>query len=333
MAVRIGHASISERGTITGSAGDNNGREVYIKNWYLHPKKWVVLRCNDADKRKRIADAMEKACKNPDIGYDQHQRDTLFNNVKDKGFDPSKTTKKVETDCSALVRVCIAYAFGRDIAGNIRTVTEPSMLVKTGKFTKYTSDKYCKSSNFLRRGDILCTPVSGHTVVVLDDGANVSSSTAPTTSTTKPTTLNKTSKWEGIVIANTLNIRTGAGTSYSKCSFGPLKKNNVVSVCDSVKASDGATWYYVKYNGKYGFVHSSYVKKNEASVSVKTYKTTSDLNLRSVAGVIDKKNVLCVIPKGKSVTYEGKTKTVNGVKWYCVTYNGKTGYASSKYLK
>ena len=174
MLVRIGHASIDERGKAkNGKAGDNNGHEVYVKNWYLHPKGWVVLRCKDPEKREKIAEAMEKATKNNDIGYDQNQRDTLFNNVKNKGYDPSKTTKKVETDCSALVRVCIAYAYEKDIAGNIRTVSLPNTLVKTKEFEKLTSKKYCKSSDYLLRGDILCTPVSGHTVVILDNGAKV----------------------------------------------------------------------------------------------------------------------------------------------------------------
>lgn len=174
MAVKIGHASIDENGKVnSGKAGDQNSKEVKISNYYVHSKGWVVLRCKDDAKREKIAEAMEKACNNADIGYDQYQRDTLFNNVKNSGFDPSKTTKKVETDCSALVRVCIAYAYGSDKAGNIRTISEPSTLVKTGLFTKYTSAKYCKSSDYLKRGDILCTPVSGHTVVVLNDGAKV----------------------------------------------------------------------------------------------------------------------------------------------------------------
>lgn len=172
MAVRIGHASIDEKGKAKGgAAGDQTGKEVKISNYYVSSKGWVVLRCKDADKRERIAQAAELACNNPQIGYDQYQRDTLYNNVKGSGFDPSKTTKKVETDCSALVRVCIAYAFGADVAGNIRTVNEPARLVATGHFTKLTDPKYCASSDYLRRGDILCTPVSGHTVVVLDDGA------------------------------------------------------------------------------------------------------------------------------------------------------------------
>lgn len=191
MAFRIGHASIDENGKIQGgNAGDQTGKEVKISNYYVHPKGWVVLRCKDDAKREKIAEAMEKACTNNQIGYDQYQRDTLFNNVKNSGFDPSKTTKKVETDCSALVRVCIAYAFGKDVAGNIRTISEPAALVKTGLFTKYTSDKYCKRIDYLMRGDILCTPVTGHTVVVLDNGAKVASGSAGSSSGKKQIPVN-----------------------------------------------------------------------------------------------------------------------------------------------
>lgn len=174
MAVKIGHASIDENGKITGgSAGDQNGKEVKISNWYENEKGWVVLRCRDAVRRGRIADAMEKACNNSQIGYDQNQRNSLLNNVKTKGFDPSKTTKKVETDCSALIRVCIAYAYGWDLAGNIRTADLPDVLVKTGEFEKLTDEKYCKTGDYLLRGDILCTPVKGHAVTVLRDGVKI----------------------------------------------------------------------------------------------------------------------------------------------------------------
>ena len=185
MAVRIGHASGDENSKATGgNAGDQTGKEVCIRNWYLHNKGWVVLRCNDAGKREKIAEAMEKACANNQIGYDQNQRNTLFNNVKSVGFDPSKTTKNVEVDCSALVRVCVAYAYGEDVVGNITTATEPAALTKTGLFTKYTSDEYCKSSDYLLRGDILCTATKAHTVVVLDNGAKANAT--PTVNAGKP---------------------------------------------------------------------------------------------------------------------------------------------------
>lgn len=149
--------------------------------------------------------------------------------------------------------------------------------------------------------------------------------TSPSTST-----LNKVVKWNGCVNVTSLNVRTGAGTKYSKSSFSPLNKNIKVGVCDSVKASDGSTWYYIKYNDKYGFVNSKYIKKKETVIK---YKVTANLNLRSIAGVINSKNVLCVVPKGKIVTYKNKHKTVDDVKWYYVTYGSKTGYVSGKYLK
>lgn len=154
MSVIIGHAANDEnRGLKHGRAGDQTKREVSKRNWYLHKKGWVLLRPKSSDAAEKIARAMEMACANNQIGYDQSQRHTLFENVKNKDFNPSKTTKKVETDCSATVRVCIAYAYGKDVTGAIRTSYLPQTLVKTGLFTKYTSKKYCKSSDYLRRGE------------------------------------------------------------------------------------------------------------------------------------------------------------------------------------
>ena len=271
MAVRIGHASIDENKKAKGgAAGDNNGKEVFTRDYYVHPKKWVVLRCKDVAKREKIAKAMELACANSDIGYDQNQRDTLFNNVKDKGFDPSKTTKKVETDCSALVRVCIAYAYGKDVAGNIRTVSEPATLVKTGLFTKYTSDKYCKSSDYLMRGDILCTPESGHTVVVLTDGPKAGK-TAPskpkkTTETIKATDAAKSylKSLAGTYKTTTaLNVRHGAGTMKQKMIVIP--KGTKVENFGYYTTSVGRKWLYVQFTYKdvkyIGFCSSKYLSK------------------------------------------------------------------------
>ena len=82
----------------------------------------------------------------------------------------SKVTKNVETDCSALVRVCVNFA-GITV-GNFRTTDEASVLMKTGAFDKFTDDLHCKKSTNLLRGDILVTKSQGHTVVVLTDGSN-----------------------------------------------------------------------------------------------------------------------------------------------------------------
>lgn len=177
MAVKIGHASISEKGTITGNAGDQTGREVYTRNWYKHSKGWVTLRCKDAKMREYIAEAMEKACANNDIGYDQYENSTLWNNVKGKGFDPGKTTKKVETDCARLVRVCVQYAcekMGLKITiPDFYTATLANTLVKTGLFEKLTASKYNTQDAYLLRGDIQVTKTKGHTWIILGNGKKV----------------------------------------------------------------------------------------------------------------------------------------------------------------
>ena len=172
MAVRIGSARIDENGEIHGGkAGDQNGKEVAIQNWYKHSKGWIVLRPKDAAKAEKIAKAMERACANSKIGYDQYSRNTLYDAVKPLGFDPGKVTTAVETDCSALVRVCCAYA--GIMAADFNTASEVAALMATGAFDKLTAAKYTDSSDLLRRGNVLVTQTKGHTVVVLDNGPGI----------------------------------------------------------------------------------------------------------------------------------------------------------------
>lgn len=169
MAVIIGSARIDERGKARGGKAGDQKSEVSRQNWYdrkLNP--WVLLRPKLAIHAEKIAYCMEMACDNSHIGYDQANRDTLYTAARSVGFNVSKVTKNVETDCSALVRVCCAFA-GISI-GNFRTTTEAAVLVSTGYFEKITAPKYIHSSAYLRRGDILVTKRQGHTVVVLTDG-------------------------------------------------------------------------------------------------------------------------------------------------------------------
>lgn len=180
--------------------------------------------------------------------------------------------------------------------------------------------------------------------------------TTPSTTTNSSTTssnnsaLNKTVKWNGVVTASELNVRTWAGTENKTVSFSPLKKNAVVGVCDSVKDSKGVVWYYIKYNNKYGFVSSKYITKQETKTTTTstvnnkvdyaesyqkslagTYKTTANLNLRVGAGT--SKARICTIPKGGKVTCYGYFTAVGGTKWYYVVYENYKGFVSSAYLK
>ena len=179
MAVIVGSARQGgSNGRISGdAAGDQNKKEVSTQNYYVHSKGWRVLRAKDASKRKLLADAMRAACANDKIGYDQSQRNTLYNLAAKVGFDPAKVTTACETDCSALVRVCCAHA-GIKVS-DFNTSTQASRLLASGAFEELKGDKYTTQSSYLMEGDILVTKSKGHTVIVLTNGNKAEVSTLP----------------------------------------------------------------------------------------------------------------------------------------------------------
>lgn len=186
MAVLIGSARIDENGNAHGgAAGDQTGKEVSTQNWYLHSKGWIVLRPKSSAVAEKIAHCMEMTCANNNIGYDQYQRNTLYNAAKQYDFNTSKVTIKCETDCSAAVRVCLAYA--GIMVGDFNTSSEASVILATGKFEKLVDAKYTTTSANLRRGDILVTKSKGHTVVVLSNGSNIKVSGTTTSATSAST--------------------------------------------------------------------------------------------------------------------------------------------------
>jgi len=76
--------------------------------------------------------------------------------------------------------------------------------------------------------------------------------------------INNTPQWVGKIIADKLNVRTGAGVEFPNLEAYPkLSKNNLVDVCDDRKDKNGEKWFYIKIAGKhYGYVMAKYVVKN-----------------------------------------------------------------------
>ena len=182
MAVKIGHASLDENKNIKGgAAGDQSGTEVRTLNWYSKP--WhTVFRPKDSTVAEKIAKAMEQACANNKIGYDQSQRTTLYTQAKALNWDISKITTACECDCSSLVAVCVNAA-GITVSKDIYTGNEKAALSATEGFVIYTESKYVGKADYLKRGDILLG--NGHTAVVLSNGANAEQNpTQPVTEST-----------------------------------------------------------------------------------------------------------------------------------------------------
>lgn len=188
MAIRIGHASIDENRKATGGTpGDQTGKEVCVRNWYNGGWAYVA-RAKDNAVAEKISATCEAACNNPNIGYCQGHRNSLMTQAKTVNYDLAKITTPCEADCSSLVSVCVRAAINRDFwAGNAPTTrTLKTALIATGAFEIITDSKYLKSSDYLKRGDILCNP-GKHTVVVLDTGTKAATTSPETDTATEPT--------------------------------------------------------------------------------------------------------------------------------------------------
>lgn len=180
MSVLIGHASIDENGKAnSGTAGDQTGKEVVIRDWYNKP--WnVLLRPVSATLAEKSAKACEDACANANVGYDQYQRNTLHTKAKAVGYDLSKIAESCECDCSSLMHTC-AIAGGANMTYGSNGHTTRTMVkefVASGDYIKLTGSEYLTSDNLLKRGDILVKEGS-HTVMVLDNGSSVQGVDAP----------------------------------------------------------------------------------------------------------------------------------------------------------
>lgn len=87
------------------------------------------------------------------------------------------------------------------------------------------------------------------------------------------------------------------------------KQNNTVTA--SKNPTEPARYRDAKYNG--------------------SYKTTSNLNLRTGAGA--NKSIVTVIPKGTSIVCNGYYSKAKDQDWLFVQYGKYTGFVSKKYLK
>ena len=210
-----------------------------------------------------------------------------------------------------------------DAATDMRTVTASSLNFRTGPSTSYSIINVLMNGQKVEyistSGSWLKVKYNGVTGYVHGDYV------------TKGTTDNSTTGTTKYVSASVgLNVRSGAGTSYSK--LGKLEYKEKVTV---LSTSNG--WSKINYNGKTGYVDSSYLKStvpgstndntnNETTGTTKYVNTTSGLNVRSGAGASYSK--LGKLEYKEKVTV---LSTSNG--WSKINYNGKTGYVDSSYLQ
>ncbi|MED3811191.1 SH3 domain-containing protein [Priestia megaterium] len=193
------------------------------------------------------------------------------------------------------------------------TVTASTLNVRSGAGTNYASigsvTKGQKLSVVSKSGSWYKINYNGRTGYVSSDYVQASGTTTPPAESTTYT-----------VTASTLNVRSGAGTSYA--SIGSVTKGQKLSV-----VSKSGSWYKINYNGRTGYVSSDYVQASATAspkLVVDSFKTLGNAQqvILVTADNYDTKSA-------KIQTFEkvdGKWKqvlTANGVL-------GQKGFALSK---
>lgn len=243
--VMVAAASKDENGCYSGGiAGDQSGYEVKIQNWFSY--SWnVILRPLNAQDAEKMATMMEDAANNPNIGYDQSERNSLYPYAKAVNFEMSKINTPCECDCSSLVSICCIGIGCSESAfyggGNMRCTSNLRQpCLASGKFCELTDSKYTQSKDYLKRGDIILYE-AGHVVVCLQNGIFAEAGSKTVISSSDAASIR--------VTANVLNVRSGPSTSYPVCStVGYGQTYTIDKMQDGWgHLSNGAGWISLAY--------------------------------------------------------------------------------------
>ncbi len=132
------------------------------------------------------------------------------------------------------------------------------------------------------------------------------------------------------VTGDVVNIRSGAGTSYSKVTT--VTQSTVLTSQGTAKDAAGVTWYKVTVNGSTGYIVSTYVSASTTSSSTQTLTVTgTTVYVRKGAGT--SYDYITTVKKGASYKVMGSTKGSDGKVWYKISINNTTGYIISTYVK
>lgn len=258
---------------IGGAAGDQTGKEWHVIPWYNRP--WnCILRHPNAEVRKMIADMAKASANNNNIGYDQGQRLTYWEQLKNAGYKPENIKTKCEADCSSGVcSIVKAVGYRKNIKKlqdiSITTTHYMRDMFKKAGFEVLTDSKYLTSDAYLLPGDILLND-KYHTATNLTKGSKAKvETTKPSTSASKKIysgtfpTLPKNSKgstvalMEGAKGSEVLKLQKFLNWAINSklkldSTFGPLTENAVKKFQKTCK---------ITVDGKFGPVSLQYAKK------------------------------------------------------------------------
>jgi len=157
-------ASIGENGKATGGKkGDQTGKEVRVDNYYDFGQTWNI-RFRSTARGRKAGKACKAMAKNENIGYNQADRTSLYNECRRIGWNINKIhlIRKCNCDCSELVTCAINFAYGKEMLPSSMTTSSLPSIVSNypKKFKRY--DNALKTKKF-HKGDMVGK--TGHVIM------------------------------------------------------------------------------------------------------------------------------------------------------------------------
>lgn len=150
-------ASIGENGKVAGGkAGNQSGKELKVGAYYDFGQD-KCIRFNNNEIGKKCGKIAKELAKNKSIGYNQNQRNTLYNLAKKCGWNiadlkEALKTKKVNCDCSSLASTCINLSFGKQVVGCCTTMTLVNACLNSTHFKVISINKMLEQTY---KGDLV----------------------------------------------------------------------------------------------------------------------------------------------------------------------------------
>ena len=264
----ISNCGKDERGSYSGGqAGDQTGKEYWLISWYNHP--WsCILRHPDATVRNEIAKLAKAAAQNNNVGYDQYERLTFWNQLTRVNYDPAAITVPCEADCSsstASIIKAVGYRLNnsrlKNLSQSLTTYGMRSALQGVG-FDLLTDSKYLNSDAYLIAGDIILND-SSHVAINVSNGAYGDTSYGGSTATPTPAAPANPGTSPG-------GDSTTPGNTPTLPTTTTLKQGDLVAIQEGASWWSGTTipawvfsmnWYILSINGMRAVLGRSEDKK------------------------------------------------------------------------
>ena len=222
-----------------GKAGDQTGDEMVLRTWYNRP--WTsCLHFPDPDVRILIARLAIASALNNNIGYDQGNRTSFWNELKKVDYNPTLIKTPCEADCtSSTTAIVKAAGFLCDVKSlqNLPlSITSRNMRAKfsAAGFVVRTEPRYLNTPDNLAPGDILL--YDGHHAAI---NVTVGKNTTDGDGT------------EILVRGNSVYVRVGPSASFPY--LGVAHKGDKFTYLNELNDS-GSGWYKILYNNNTGWI-------------------------------------------------------------------------------